>query len=314
MNSGLLKRSIFRGTELYDRYPKGHPIGFVGLGSLGGHMVKRLLGLGYTITGYNRTRSKARWLLDAGMQWADSPRAVAEAVDVTFTVVADTAALEAVALGPDGILAGMGPGKIFVDMSTASPSFSRKLAARVADRGAQMLDAPVSGSIITLAAGKMSIMVGGAEDALQRVLPILQDIGPTVTHMGGNGAAVAMKVGLNLALPVQFLAFCEGILLAEKSGIPRQQAVEVYLKSVLASGALQYRASYIVEEPEEVLFNVDMMQKDVLLALEAGRELDVPLPTTAIANEMLTAARAMGLADKEFAVLFNVLARMAGVE
>ncbi|MDX1520156.1 MAG: NAD(P)-dependent oxidoreductase [Anaerolineae bacterium] len=289
-------------------------VGFVGLGSLGGNMVKRLLDKGYTVVGHNRTKAKAEWLIEAGMVWADSPRAVAEATDYIFTVVADTQALQAVVLGPDGILEGLQAGKIFVDMSTVSPSVSRELAAKVAETGATMLDAPVSGSIITLAAGKLSIMVGGDKAAFETVLPVLKDLGPTVTHLGDNGVAVAMKIGLNIALPVQFLAFCEGVLIAEKSGVPRKKAVEVYLNSALASGALMYRGPYIVEEQEEILFNVDMMQKDIQLALEAGRDLDVSLPTTAISNELLTAARAMGLADQEFSVLFNVLAALSGVE
>ena len=289
-------------------------LGFIGLGSLGSHMVKRLLDKGYAVTGYNRTKSKAQWLIEAGMQWADTPRAVAEAVDFTFTVIADTKALQAVALGPDGVLAGLGPGKVFIDMSTVSPSFSRDLAKQVAEQGAVMLDAPVSGSIITLAQDKMSIMVGGDEAAFQRVLPTLQDIGPTVTHLGGNGTAVTMKIGLNLALPVQFMAFSEAILIAEKGGVPREKAVEVYLNSALASGALQYRAPYIVKDMDEILFNVEMMHKDIQLALEAGRESKIPLPTTSVANDYLNAARALGLGEEEFSVIFNVLARMSGLE
>ena len=254
-------------------------VGFIGLGTMGGPMAQRLLDAGYTVTGYNRTQSRAQWLMDLGMRWAGSPRAVAEAGDVTFTMLRDTQALEDVAAGPDGLVAGLGPGKIYVDMSTVSPDASRTLAGRVAETGAQMLDAPVSGSSVTLLAGRLSIMAGGDREVFEQVKPILQAIGPTVNYVGGNGLAVAMKVATNLSLPVQVLAFCESILLAEKSGIPRETAIEVLLNSVVASPALQYRIPLILDPPEEPLFDVNMMQKDLKLALEMGEALGVcPCP------------------------------------
>jgi 3-hydroxyisobutyrate dehydrogenase-like beta-hydroxyacid dehydrogenase len=157
-------------------------------------------------------------------------------------------------------------------------------------------------------------MVGGERVAYERVLPILLDIGAKATYVGRNGLAAAMKVATNLSLAVQMLALSEGVLLAEKSGIARETAVEVLLNSVIASPMVKYRGPFVLGLPEEALFDVNMMQKDLLLALELGRELDVPLPTTAVTNEMLTAARGMGLADKDFAVVFEVLARMAGLK
>jgi 3-hydroxyisobutyrate dehydrogenase-like beta-hydroxyacid dehydrogenase len=291
-----------------------YELGFIGLGAMGGRMVKRLLDAGHTVTGYNRTRSKAEWLLDAGMRWGDTPRAVAEAADVTFSMVTNTAAVQAITGGPDGLLAGLAPGKIYVDMSTISPAASRELAAQVAAKGARMLDAPVSGSVSTLEEGKLSIMVGGDRETFNKVEPILLDIGPKATYVGENGLAVAMKIATNLSLAVQMLAFSEGLLLAEKSGIPRETALEVLLHSVIASPMVKYRGPFVLDMPDEAWFNVNMMQKDMLLALEMGRQLDVPLPTTAVTNEMLTAARGMGLADKDFAILFEALARMSGLE
>jgi 3-hydroxyisobutyrate dehydrogenase-like beta-hydroxyacid dehydrogenase len=289
-------------------------LGFIGLGVMGSRMVKRLLDAGHRVTGYNRTRSKAQWLLDLGMQWGDTPAAVAQAVHVVLSMVANTAALQAVTGGTDGVLTGLGPGAIFVDMSTVSPAVSRTLAAQVAAKGAYMLDAPVSGSVTTLEGGRLSIMVGGDRAAYERVLPILQDVGPKVTYVGGNGLAAAMKIATNLSLAVQMLAFSEGVLLAEKSGIARETAVEVLLNSVIASPMVKYRGPFVLGMPDEAWFDVNMMQKDLLLALEMGRELDVPLPTTAVTNELLTAARGMGLAAKDFAVLFEVLARMSGLQ
>ncbi len=288
-------------------------LGFIGLGAMGGRMVKRLLDAGHTVTGYNRTKSKAEWLLDLGMRWADSPREVAQAADVIFSMVTNTAAVRAISEGADGLLTGLGPGKTYVDMSTISPAASRELADRAAEKGARMLDAPVSGSVSTLEEGKLSIMVGGDREAFEKVKPILLDIGPKVTHVGENGLAVTMKIATNLSLAVQMLALSEGLLLAEKGGIPRETALEVLLNSVIASPMIKYRGPFVLKMPDEAWFNVNMMQKDMLLALELGRQLDVPLPTTAVTNEMLTAARGMGLADKDFAVLFEALARMSGL-
>jgi 3-hydroxyisobutyrate dehydrogenase-like beta-hydroxyacid dehydrogenase len=281
---------------------------------MGGPMVQRLLDAGHSVTGFNRTKAKAQWLLERGMKWGDSPRAVAEAADITLSMVTNTEALEAITGGSDGVLAGLSTGKIYIDMSTVSPAASREVAATVRAKGAAMLDAPVSGSAITLKEGKLSFMVGGDRAAFETALPILQAIGPKVTHVGANGLAVSMKIATNLSLAVQMLAFSEGMILAEKSGIPRPTAAEVLLNSVIASPMVKYRGPFVLQLPDEALFDVNMMQKDLLLALELGRELDVPLPTTAVTNEMLTSARAMGLAEKDFAILFETLARMAGVK
>ncbi len=288
-------------------------LGYVGLGVMGRGVVGRLLAAGHSVTVWNRTREKAESLLAEGARWADSPREVAAQSEVVFTMVTNTAAVQAVCDGPDGILAGLGPGKVYIDMSTASPANTRALAAQVAQRGAVMLDAPVSGSVITLEQGKLSIMVGGDADTFERVKPILEAIGPRVFHLGPSGAAVTMKIASNLSLAVQMLAFSEGVLLAEKSGIPRARAVEVLLASVIASPMVTYRGPFVLGQPEEAWFDCHMMQKDMNLALDLGRELEVPLPTTAVTNQLLTAANGMGVGDKDFSVLFDVLAAMAGV-
>jgi 3-hydroxyisobutyrate dehydrogenase-like beta-hydroxyacid dehydrogenase len=289
-------------------------LGFVGLGVMGGEMVNRLLAKGHNVTGYNRTSTKAEWLVKKGMKWADSPGAVSAAADITFSMVTNSAALEAVVEGPAGMLSSLTAGKILVDMSTVSPEVSRSIAAKVRQKGSDMLDAPVSGSVITLQEGKLSVMVGGRAETFERVKSVLYDIGPKVTHVGENGLALVMKIATNLSLAVQMLAFCEGVLLAEKSGIARQTAVDVLTHSAVASPMIQYRGPFVLKMPEEAWFNVNMMQKDMLLALELGRKVDVPMPTTAVSNEFLTAARGMGLVEKDFAVVFDVLAQMSGVK
>jgi 3-hydroxyisobutyrate dehydrogenase len=287
-------------------------LGFVGLGTMGGRMAQRLLEAGHEVWGYNRTAGRAAWLVDAGLRPLPTPREVAERAEVTFSMVTDTAALRQVTAGPDGVLAGLGPGKVYVDMSTVSPEASRDLAARVAERGAAMLDAPVSGSVSTLEEGRLTLMVGGDGATFERVKPALLAIGSRATHVGGNGQAVLMKIATNLGLAVQMLAFSEAVLLAEQGGIRREDAVDVLLNSVVASPMVKYRGPFVLAMPEQAWFDVDMMQKDLLLALEAGRRLAVPLPTTATVNELLTAARGMGLARHDFAVIFEVLRRMAG--
>jgi 3-hydroxyisobutyrate dehydrogenase-like beta-hydroxyacid dehydrogenase len=252
-------------------------------------------------------------LIDKGMTWADSPRAVCQAADATFVMVTNSAALHAVAEGPDGFLSGLTSGNVLIDMSTVGPDASRAIAERVRATGADMVDAPVSGSVITLEQGKLSVMVGGSRATFDRVKPLLEDLGPKVTHVGGNGLALSMKIASNLSLAVQMLAFSEGVLLAEKSGVAREVAVDVLTHSVIASPMVQYRGPMILDMPVEPWFDVNMMQKDMQLALEMGRHLDVPLPTTAVTNEFLTAARGMGFASQDFAVVFKVLAQMSGL-
>lgn len=289
-------------------------IGFIGLGVMGGRITERLIDAGYPVTGYNRTKSKAQWLLDKGMKWADSPRELAEKVEIVFSMVTNTEAVKAITGGEDGILAGLSPGKVYINMSTSSPEFSQELAAQVSELGAMMLDAPVSGSVSTILEGKLSIMVSGDHQTFERVLPILTAIGPKSTHVGDNGLAVVMKIATNLSLSVQMVAMSEAVLLCEKNGIDRGCALEILLKSVIASPMIAYRGPAIMgmREDEEVWFNCNMMQKDMLLALDLGRKLDVALPTTAITNELYTATRGISVDHYDMAAVFDVLAMLAG--
>jgi 3-hydroxyisobutyrate dehydrogenase-like beta-hydroxyacid dehydrogenase len=276
-------------------------------------MVKRLLDAGYPVVGHNRTPAKAAPLVEQGMRLAGSPRAAAEGSEVVFSMVTDPGALRAVALGPDGIVAGLRPGAVYIDMSTVSPAATREVAARVAERGATMLDAPVSGSVSTLEQGLLSIMVGGDRVALERARPYLQAIGPTITYVGDLGLAVTMKIAVNLGLAVQLLAFSEAVLLAEKSGISREGAVDALLKSVAASPMLKYRGPFVLQMPEAAWASVEMMAKDLRLALDLGRASGVPLPSTGLAHEMYVAAGARGLGEQDMAAVFDVLAGLAGL-
>lgn len=289
-------------------------LGFVGLGAMGGRFAARLVAHGHVVTGYNRTRAKGDALVARGMRWGASPREVAAAAEVTFVMVTDPDALEAVAGGAEGLVAGLGPGKTLVDMSTVSPEASRCLAERVRATGADMLDVPVSGSPTMVEQGTVTLMVGGRPETYDRLRPLLLEMGAKATYVGGNGLAVAMKLAVNVSLGAQMLAFSEGVLLAEKSGIPRATAVDVLTASAIASPMIQYRGPMVLGLPDHAWFSIALMQKDSALALELGRRLGVPLPATAVAHEMLGAARASGLAEADFAALFHTLARMAEVE
>ncbi|HEY7038874.1 MAG TPA: NAD(P)-dependent oxidoreductase [Methylomirabilota bacterium] len=289
------------------------PLGFVGLGAMGGRMTRRLIDAGYTVHGYNRTASKAAGLVRAGLHLAASPREVAERAAVVFTMVTDDGALEAVTRGPQGLVAGLARDAIVIEMSTVSPAVVERLAADVSAHGAALLDAPVSGSPVTLEAGQLSFMVGGDPAVLERARPFLLAIGPTTTHVGRVGLAKSMKIAVNQALAVQMLAFSESVLLAEKAGIDRARAVEVVVKSVVASPMVKYRAPFVLGMPAEPLFDVDMIQKDMRLALDLARATGVALPSVALTHELLTAAKGLGLAKYDFAILFDVLAHLSNL-
>jgi 3-hydroxyisobutyrate dehydrogenase-like beta-hydroxyacid dehydrogenase len=286
-------------------------VGFVGLGHMGGSMAARFLAAGYPVYGEERDRAHAQPLIAKGLQWRDTAREVAEAADILFTSLPDDTVLEAVASGSDGILAGLAAGKIWVDMSTVSPRVSRDLAERVRALGAAMLDAPVSGSVPQVQAGTLTIMVGGDEEAYVRVEPLLRELG-SPTHIGENGQGLVLKLAINISLAVQMLAFAEGLLLAERAGVDRKLAVEVMTESPIGSPMLKARAALVLELPDDAWFDIGLMQKDVALALDTARQLHVPLPSAAVADELLTVARALGYERRDLAALFEVLAQLAG--
>ncbi len=287
-------------------------IGFVGLGAMGSRITGRLLAAGYQVYGTNRTAGKAAPLIERGLIWRETPQEVAGAADVVFSMVTDDTALAVVAAGPDGILGGLGAGKVYVDMSTVSPKASRELAGQVRGLGAQMLEAPVSGSLPAAANGTLAIMVGGPADTFVEIEPILHELGATVTRIGENGAALLMKLAVNLSLAQQMLAFSEGVLLAERGGIDPALAISVLTRSAEASPMLTSRAPLVLDLPEQAWYDVGLMRKDLRLALEAAGSLDVPLLSAAVADQLYTAAQAMGHGKQDIAVIYQVLARIAG--
>jgi 3-hydroxyisobutyrate dehydrogenase-like beta-hydroxyacid dehydrogenase len=273
---------------------------------MGGNMAARLLAAGYPLYGEDRDAAGAQQLVDDGLQWCATPREVAEAAEIVFTSLPDDRVLEHVADGKDGILAGLGSGKVWVDVSTVSPLASRELARRVSATGATMLDAPVSGSVPQVQSGTLTIMVGGDPAAYERVAPILSELG-TPTHVGENGHGLALKLAINISLAVQMLAFSEGLLLADRSGIDRKLALDVMTSSPIGSPMLKARAALVLDLPEDAWFDVAFMQKDIALALDTGRQLHTPLPSAAAADQVLTLARGSGYEHRDLASLFEVL-------
>ena len=282
-------------------------IGFVGLGSMGAPLAGRLLP-GNQVQGTNRTKAKASALIEQGMIWRDTPREAAAGAEVVFSMVTDDAALAAITSGPDGILAGLWPGAIYVDMSTVSPQASRELARRVHWAGATMIDAPVSGSVPAAETGTLAIMAGGPDGAFQQVLPLLRRLGSSVTHVGGNGQGLLLKLAINISLAAQMLAFSEGMLLAQRGGIDPELAARAMTGSAIGSPMLQARAPLVLDLPQQAWFDVQLMHKDIRLALEAGREFRVTLPAASAADRVLSQAEEKGYGHRDIAGLFQVLA------
>jgi 3-hydroxyisobutyrate dehydrogenase-like beta-hydroxyacid dehydrogenase len=290
-------------------------IGFAGLGDMGQAIVPRLLAAGHNVTGWNRTKEKAAAMFKLGMLWAETPRELAREAEIVFSIVTDSAAVRFLALGENGIIAGLRKDAVYLDMSTIDPEGSRAVATEFAKAGLTMMDAPISGTTLTLAKGNASLMVAGDRAAFERVQPVLFAIGPKVTYIGAQGLAVQLKVALNMTLVIEVIGFCEGIALAEKGGVPREVAVDAFLKSVVASPVLNYRAPLILEGhiSDATYGNVNLQQKDMLLALELGRKMGVPVPLGAAANEMLNACRGLGLAHHDFVTVYEVYRQLGGM-
>jgi len=287
-------------------------IGFIGLGTMGGNMAARYLAAGYTVYGEARDRTGAQWLIDQGLRWVDTPRELADAVDVVMTSLPNDEVVESVATGPDGLVAGLTERKVWADLSTISPQTSRELAERVRQEGhgATMLDTPVSGSVPQVQTGTLTIMVGGDQDAYQRVEPVLRVLG-TPEYVGGNGHGLVLKLAINISLAVQMLAFSEGLLLAERDGIDPHRAAEIMTESAIGSPMLKARVPLVLDKPNETWFDIELMHKDIRLVRQAGAELTTPLPTAAVADEILTRADQLGYGHRDIAAVHEVLAKLS---
>jgi len=287
-------------------------IGFIGLGNMGGNMAARYLAAGYTVYGEDRNREDAQWLVDQGLRWAGSPREVAQAADIIMTSLPNEEVVASVASGPDGIVAGLNEGKVWADLSTISPRASRELSQRVREhgRGAQMLDTPVSGSVPQVKSGTLTIMVGGDQNAYDRIEPVLRVLG-TPTRIGENGQGLILKLAINISLAVQTLAFSEGLLLAERDGIDPHLAAQVMADSPIGSPMLKLRVPLMLDPPDEAWFDIGLMHKDIRLVRQAGNELGTPLPSAQVADEILSQAEQLGYTHRDIASVHQLLARVS---
>ncbi|MBL6623922.1 MAG: NAD(P)-dependent oxidoreductase [Rhizobiales bacterium] len=291
-------------------------IGFIGLGDMGQVIVPRLLEAGHTVTGWNRSPGKSKSLEDAGMMIASTPAEAAKNADIVLSIVTDGNAVKDVSLGENGIITSLNKEAIYLDMSTISPEVSRFVSEEFDKRGLQMMDAPLSGSPVTVLQGSASIMVAGKKECYEKVYDTLLAIGPKVSYIGSNGLAVQTKLSINLLLMVEVIAFGEAVAMAEKGGVDRQVVVDAILNSVATSPVLSYRGPFILDGkmPEKPLADVALQQKDMTLVLEQSRLLASPAPLAAAANDMMNASRGMGLGHHDFVVAHRAYKKMNGGE
>ncbi len=286
-------------------------VGFIGLGIMGRPMAGHLVSTGYEVAVWNRTRSKAADLVKAGARWAESPKEVAARSDVTITMVADTPDVLEVILGADGILEGIRPGAIVVDMSTISPAATREIARRLAEKGAEMLDAPVSGGEKGAIEGTLSIMVGGKPEVFGRVLPIFQRMGRNIVHLGDHGAGQVTKACNQLVLSLTILGVAEALTLARKAGVDPAKVRAALLGGFANSRVLEMHGQRMLDGKFEPGFRTRLYHKDMGIVMDTGRALGMPLLGAGLAAQLYQVAMARGFGEMDYSVLARVIAEMA---
>ncbi len=289
-------------------------MGFIGIGIMGRPMSGRLLEAGYPLMIWNRTKEKAKDLLAAGATWGNSPKAVAQSSDIVITMVTDSAASEEVICGKSGILEGMHPGLIMVDMSSIAPEMSRSIAERARAKGVLMLDAPVTGNPKVASEGKLGIMVGGPKETFEACLPIFEKMGVKIIHVGENGKGTTLKLINNLVMGVAIEAVAEALVLAVKSGIEPQKVLEITSVGGARTGAMEVRGPWMIKHDFSPHFSANNMYKDLSSAMKLAEEVGASLPATSIAREILRAAKSQGKGDLDSAVVVTVLEAMANKE
>lgn len=289
-------------------------IGFIGLGIMGQPMALNLIKAGYAVTAFNRTRSKAEPLERAGAHIAPTPAQAASQADVVMTIVSDTAAMEEIVNGKDGILTTIRPGTVLIDSSTISPVASRRFAGALDANGASMLDAPVTGSKHGAEKGELTFMIGGDRNTLERVMPILKVLGKKHIYCGRQSLGLAAKLAQNAIQATMVEVFCEGFVLAAKAGVLPQTMFEIIQSSLARSNLTDFKAPFIFKGDFTPYFPLKLMRKDLELALEAAYAQNVPMPTTAAVKEVYGAAQAQGKGDLDYAAVITFLEELAGVK
>ncbi len=287
-------------------------IGFIGLGVMGRPMALNLLKAGYPMVVWNRTRSKMKPLLEAGAEGANSPKEVAEKSDVVITMVTDSPDVEEVILGPNGVIHGAHPGLVVIDMSTISPTVTRRIAQKLAEKGVKMLDAPVSGGDIGAKQGTLSIMVGGPKETFEECLPIFEVLGKKITYMGPSGMGQTTKLCNQVICALNIQAVCEGLMLGAAAGLDLKKLLEVVTAGAAGSWMLSNLGPKMIERDFRPGFKISHQQKDLRLVLSFASELKLPLPGTALVQQMLRSVEAEGLGDKGTQAAIVAMEKIAG--
>jgi len=289
-------------------------IGFIGLGIMGQGMVRNLLKAGFAVRVWNRTAAKAEPLVAEGAQMGVSPADVAANSDIIITCVSDTPDVEAVILGEDGVINGAQSGTLVIDCSTISPQATREIAAKLAEKGIKMLDAPVSGGSEGAAKGTLTIMVGGAAEDVERAMPVFKAMGKTITHIGATGAGQVVKLVNQVLVVGNCLAMCEALLLAQAGGVDLQKTIDAISQGAAGSWMFTNRAPQIIRRDWRPGFMISLQQKDLRLVLDAADDLGVPLPATSLIFNLYRTLEAQGLSSEGNHGLMKALEHLAGFE
>jgi 3-hydroxyisobutyrate dehydrogenase-like beta-hydroxyacid dehydrogenase len=289
-------------------------VGFIGLGIMGEPMAMNLVKAGYQVSVFNRTHDKARALERAGARVASSPADAARGADYVMTIVSDSAASEEVIMGKDGVLQTVRPGAIVIDSATISPAVSRRLACATAGRKASFLDAPVTGSKHGAEKGELTFMIGGDRETFERALPLLKVLGKKHIYCGAHGAGLSAKLAQNAIQSTMVEIFCEGFVLAAKSGVKPEVMFEIVQNSLARAALTDFKAPFIFKGDFTPYFPLKWMHKDVTLAMEAAYSQGVPMPVTAAVKEVYASARAQGKGDLDYAAVVTFLEELAGVK
>lgn len=289
-------------------------IAFIGMGTMGAGMALNILKAGYPLTVHNRTREQETPLVDQGAQAAASPMEASADADLVITCVSDTPDVEAVILGEKGVIHGARPGTIVVDMSTISPAVTRSIADTLAQKEIHMLDAPVSGGSEGAEKGTLAIMAGGEEAIFQRALPILETMGQTITLLGPTGAGQVTKAINQTILAATYLGVAEGMVLGMKAGLDSKKVAQAIGGGAAGSWVLNNRSGNMVDNDYPLGFRVRLHHKDLKIALEAGRELGVALPATALVDQMETGLIGRGYGDEDVSAIARIIRELSGVD
>ena len=289
-------------------------VGYIGLGLMGKPMARNILKAGYEVVVHNRSRQSVQEMVAEGAQAAFSPAEVAAQVDVIFTNLPDTPDVEIVALGEDGIIKGAHPGLIYIDNSTIKPASTRRIGKKLAEREVVMLDAPVSGGDVGAIAGTLTIMVGGPESALELVMPILESIGKTITHVGALGDGQIAKAANQIMVAAQMVAMGELLIFAQKAGADPEKIIQAIRGGAAGCWTLDNKPQRLFAGNRKPGFKAYMQAKDLGIVMDTAREYGIPLPSTAVHTQLYHAMLQMNMRDLDNSAVIGVIEKLSGTQ